>query len=452
MLICGRIVNLIATLAMQVNYPYAIALDWLTLFVEWATSFDELKERKTSRFIITQRPYGSKMWRKIFNIEVTDDNGVIIPFGQACCEPTTKGIDPLCGTLKIDNALLYTDMWRPLLDAWIDETYMLIKSISRCDIALDFLFLKHRVTGRQLVDNLLTYKWWKCGRTEYNVYASMPYSIKWTRNIQDQVIDEIFTTDGNLSNRAQSITFGKASSPAQICIYDKTAELKTTEVDGISNKEYIRQWHKANGVWDERRHTWRIEIRLNSRSYTLARAGKTELSPLCLDDIMPNNIAETFRAAQDTWFRLVDATEGGKHNITTQYLKSLHKARLPRVDIWPEVMLKPKFVRRMNQPQLSRFYKACANKCANVANDITSGKISVHGEYDSSLLKATAETMFNLAKVQSISDQVELHNFLINERNREILVLNNYAESIKKEDGIDLSNMINKEDNLANTD
>lgn len=415
---------------MQVNYPYAIALDWLTLFVGWTSDLDSIAQRPECRYIIRKLSYGSKMWRRIYSISVSDDNGVMIPFATACCEPTTDGMDPSCGTLKLDNALLYTDLWRPLLDMWIEEAGMIIKSISRADIAMDFIYLKNRVTGRQLIDNLLSYKWWKCGRTEYNVYASMPYSIKWTRNIDDQVIDEIFTSDGNLSNRAMSITFGKASSPCQICVYDKTAELKRTEVDGISEKEYIREWHKANNVWDEKRHTWRIEIRLNSRSYTIARPGAAELSPINISDLMPGVIAATYRAAQDTWFRLVDATEGGTKEITKQRLKALHKSRLPRVEIIPDVILKPKFVRMPHQPKLSRFYKAVANKCQAVSDEIKDKKVSIHGKYDSSLLSAAATTMYRLAAIKKTEEREAQDNYMREEQERELLMLSQYQDEI----------------------
>lgn len=373
---------------MQSNFPSLLSVDWLQMFVTLPTVIPYIKFGK---FRTQKREYGSKLWREIYTVSYDSTDGIAVPFATLCAVPTSPKMQQSAGSLKLDNAILYNSNWRELLNDFLITTGIMVTNLSRVDLALDFLFLKNRVSGPQLVKNLLNYQWWKCGRSAFSLNAYMPYSIKWARRADDMNITEMEQNDGKISSRVQTLTFGKISSAAQVCIYDKTAELRETEIDGISKKEYIRDCHKLANVYDEKRHTWRVEIRLTSKAATIYEPQKDSYRPLLLSDLSTQNIWNTFRAAADVWFRLVERPE--KDNGS----KTLHKNRLKVVELFDAAPAPIKFKHEQKTTKPSRFYKAMAGRCLSLYKDITTQNIMPASRYDAPILLHAGRALVAIA-------------------------------------------------------
>jgi hypothetical protein len=286
--------------------------------------------------------------------------------------------------MKLANNVFYcksSSPWQDILSLFM-RTYMLeVVSISRCDLACDFLFLRNRVSGPMLVEKLKTFAWWKCGSTKCCEYYKMPYSLKSEDPFNGNASDiQVFLNNGTLAANTESMTFGTMSSDAQVCIYDKTLELKRSEVEvdvfgeliKVSAKEYIRDAHKAAGVWDEKRHTWRVEIRLRNKALILTDANTGLERPLQLEDLQPSNLITLFVLAADKYFRLVDFSEGGTKQVTVERLEQYakHKERLPIVDLFRPKTLLLSMSKKKFQKNPTRFTKAVISSLITNADEI----------------------------------------------------------------------------------
>lgn len=311
-------------------------------------------------FVWTKRQYGTKQFKCLFDIDIISEDGVCEPFGVFMSCPTSDRWKPRTCSLKLANHLLYQDSghtWISALQMFLQQYEIRVRNISRCDIAADFIFLYDRVSGSQLANNILKFKWWKCGTTNMTMHASLPYSIKWERDFDHEGYEvECFLQQGQLQNRVETLTFGSGSSDVQVQLYDKTLELRKSDISvsadkdapKVCAKEYIRDAHKAAGVYDENRHTWRLEFRLKNEALFMYDIEKGEERALMLEDLTPENIRYTFMMAQDKYFRIVDPTNGGTIELTPEYMRNMrtHKNRMPIVKLFEMSALQHKLVKK----------------------------------------------------------------------------------------------------------
>lgn len=372
-----------------------ISVDWLQFFISLSCLPEDMRLKS---FALEKRAYGSKLWRSIYKVYTIDADSVRVEFATLCCMPTSSGMADGAGSLKLHNAILYHTDWHNMLRDFVMQSGIILNNITRCDIAMDFLYLKNRISGSRLVKNILEFRWWKCGRSSYSLHAEMPYSVRWARSADDMEYSLFSDEKQKLSAFTKTLTFGRMGTAAQVCIYDKTLELRETEINGISAKEYIRDCHKAAGVWDEKRHTWRIEIRLTSRAKTIYEAATNTFREINYSDLLPNRIESTFRAAADVWFRLVDVSGYIGTELDETRLRSaiLHKSRLPVVDLLPDKTVQIEFKRLQKAVKPSRFYRAMASTCERLSSDIRQHKIAATSKYDSAILYYAGLTLTNL--------------------------------------------------------
>lgn len=376
----------------QVNYPVMLSVDWLQIFCK---SLDPIKEPPSGgSYEWVQRDRGTKFFKIVWDINLkTDDH--VQPFCTLCSIPTSAIMQATTCSLKMANFQLYQEGWYDKLVSFLQFLGLSVLSLSRIDLAADFLFLRNRVSGAQLVKNIKSCKWLKAGTAECVEYFTLPYSIKWQRDAADFELQE-YSTDNSLTPATRSLTFGKSSSLAQVQIYDKTKELHISDVDGICHKQYIEDAHKAAGVYDEKRHTWRIEIRISSRARTIVNTQTGELRGLGLYDVSFERLAYTFRAAADTWFRLYDAAAViESKNITACDLRKLaqHKTRLPEVKLFDEKSFCLKFVRSSYHPRASRFTKCVINRCEQLADSIEHKRILSADITDAAILRQSSSAL-----------------------------------------------------------
>lgn len=366
----------------QTFFKNLVSVDWLSMTVEYYDVSALLEDR--DGFVWRERAYGTKQYRHVVDIDYCDMDGVLQPFGTFCFEPTLDSWDKNRCSLKLANNLFYCDagkLWQDLLSLFLQSYRLNVVSITRCDLACDFLFLRNRVSGPQLVENLKSCKWWKCGSNKCVEYYKMPYTIKSSSVAGEDTSEiEIFMQQGQFVPRVESLTFGTMSSDAQVCIYDKTLEIQRTEQEikipdriiTVSAKEYIREAHKVAGVYDEKRHTWRVEIRLRAKALFLIDPINGVERPLFLADLQPANLPHLFNLASDRYFRLVDATQGGAKELTPEYVQSMaaHKDRLPIVDLFREKTLVVSLGKKKYQKNPTRFTKAVINMLDDTGDEL----------------------------------------------------------------------------------
>ena len=375
----------------QTFFKNLVSVDWLSMMVK---AFDlDFGRMRSEDFVWNERQYGSKQFHHIVDIEYIDQEGAIEPFATFCYEPTLSNWPSDLGSLKLANNVFYCNQnmsWQRLLNVFMNNYKLQVVSISRCDLACDFLYLLNRVSGPKLIERLKTFQWWKCGTVKCCEYYKMPYNIDMPAFANGQESDiQVFLQQGKLQARTESLTFGTMSSDAQVCIYDKTLELMRTETEvelcgekvKVSAKEYIRDAHKDAGVWNDERHTWRVEIRLRNKATFITDQINGISRGLYIEDLEPANLPTLFHLAAQKYFRLVDATLGGQRQVTAEVLQkyATHKERLPIIDLFrPSTMLlgmsKKKY--QKNPTKFTKAVISCLDKTSDEIDKAPSSPIA----------------------------------------------------------------------------
>lgn len=371
---------------------YCISIDWLSIYGIIGGSVFASAEKGGYR--VSLLGHGSKIWKKLFRVEVQEDDGSWRPFGSVGVDPwfersedslKTGGLSGDSFLLKLDNSLLYECDWFALTVNFLNTFNLRYKSISRCDIAADFCMLKNHVTGKKIVRMIKTLKWWKAGQNKIIEVYRLPYHFK---KVCKGSVDDGWNPDSSqwYSDNAEdslteSLTFGTHSSICQVQLYDKSKELERTEIDGICAKEYIKQRWKEAGILREGLHVWRLEFRLSSKAECIVdrslgfnvKTGTIATErKLALWDLDGDNFWYTFQCVQNSWFVLFDATQGGKiDTITADYMRKMktHKNRLPRICLFDEYC-DMKFRTKKYQPNPNRFVKVLMNALRTKSADI----------------------------------------------------------------------------------
>lgn len=364
----------------QVNFNLMVSVDWLQLSLR---SFSLLSTpADCDTFFFRQRSYGTKQFRNVYDVDVLVDGDVLEPFGVFCSVPTLDSWDAQMCSLKLDNHLLYSNnrgSWIDHLQLFLSTYQLAINSISRVDLAGDFIYLRNRVSGPSLCSKIKNLSWWKCGSVNIAEHYKMPYSLEWSRSIDKEGIDtQIYLQGNKMTPRVETLTFGTMSSDAQVCIYDKTLELNRTAInvtkDGQqvkeSAKEYIRDCHKLAGVYDPNKHTWRIEIRLKNKAAFLWDEYRSMERQLYIEDLSSAHVVETYLAACDKYFRLVDATCDNTIEVSPEYCRKMrgHKNRLPKVHLFSPALCRSQFVKKEYHKPANQFHRSVINRLEQLAD------------------------------------------------------------------------------------
>ena len=390
----------------QVNFNVMVSIDWLECFCMVDNPISQ--EPPATTFAWKQRQYGSRIWEHIYEVWILQDGVFLEPFAVVCAGLRGKLSQPCACSVKIENEQLYKPgMWDRF--AQFRALYGIqIKNISRCDLAADFIYLAGRVSGRQLVRNIKELRWWKCGTVKCSEHYSLPYAVQWAMNPADMELDT-YGNAGESAIRVESLTFGTKASFAQVCIYDKTLELQQHEINGIAEKEYIRDAWKQAGCYDPKRHTWRVEIRLSSKAMTMTDPfAKDGLRPVRLADLYPERLNETFFSAQDTWFRLIDVSQGNPNfkrtpDFCRKYRKRKNEFR--RVKLFQDIECLHEFTTRPHQSKASRFVRAMINRLDDTANQFDRKELLQIHKSDPHTLRSAAQILRGIYSAEVVAER-----------------------------------------------
>lgn len=359
----------------QKYFPILPSVDWLQLTCRTRGCIMACPQ-DSPKFSWHERDYGTKQYSKVFEVSLTSDTEAPIPFCTICSNPRMATISPETLSLQLSNRILYDNSqgdWRVLLDEFCSQYGIAILRITRCDLALDFLYLNNRVSGPQLIRNLKNFTWLKTGSVKVSEHYTMPYSVKGVSDTLNGEFDiQYYLQARKLQARVETMMFGTLKSEAAVCIYDKTAELAQhsvkLKVDGedkiVCAKEYIRDAHKQACVYDPKMHTWRIEIRVKNTASFIRDMGSKVERPLSIFDLNHDRLSSTIYAALNHYFYLVQAPadmfENGLFNAADTRLKN--KKRLKKVDLVPAIPDNIAMVRSHKTLKASQYTRGVLNR------------------------------------------------------------------------------------------
>lgn len=428
----------------QKYFPIMPSVDWLQLTCRTKGCFMSCP-KDSDKFSWQERDYGTKQYSKVFEVCLTSDNDAPIPFATICSCPRMATISPDTLSLQLSNKILYDNSqgdWRVLLDVFCSLYNIAIIRITRCDLALDFLYLNNRVSGPQLIRNLKNFTWLKTGSVKVSEYYTMPYSVKGVSDTLNGDFDIQYYLQGRkMQARVETMMFGTLKSEAAVCIYDKTAELAQhsikLKVDGedklVCAKEYIRDAHKMACVYDPKMHTWRIELRLKANaSFIRDNASKVE-RPLTIFDLNPDRLSATIYAALNHYFYLVhapaDMFENGLFNAQDSRLKN--KKRLKKVDLVPHIPDNIVMVRSHKTLKASQYTRGVLNRVEEWATRKERAEQLVKTGVEVSTVDKAIEAVNNLALRKKSPVLQKLANLMLDVKNTFVSAIDQMPDTCK---------------------
>lgn len=207
-----------------------INCDWLQLHIDTRTM-----RRTVSGYDIIQQPIRTKTFATV--LKVSRDGRDICTIA---CDPHSPKLPAGCGTLKLENYILYTTGRLSILSQIIQDLNINALGITRIDIAGDCQTIADR-EPEELIKQILNGEVIKVGHAKQSIIG----------------VDQV-TAYGR--RHWEYLRYGGRSSRVSAYLYNKSKELRDE-----SDKPYIRALWAANGFAKKKRDTWRLEFSIKGR-------------------------------------------------------------------------------------------------------------------------------------------------------------------------------------------
>lgn len=259
---------------------------------------ERLVDYGTQNFVVVPLPHGTKQFAHCYNILPRGANYSVAVV--QCC-PRAGILNPRAVIIKLANYLLYTENLTNYIDKMLNELYIEAKSVSRLDLAIDFYEFENGYKPEQLIRDYLNGEIIRVGQGVGRVFFA-----------QRQ------TTDGKTKETKTAISynglqFGSKSSIANVYLYNKTRELTEAKSEGHKDKPHIRESWKLNGLNEEERDVWRLEVSLKPEALVFADGNTGELLDFKKWETALDNAQLIFGTYVDKLFKFVLPTD---KNIT----------------------------------------------------------------------------------------------------------------------------------------
>lgn len=282
---------------MYFNYPYAINVDWLSIYCHDRNqgNLNQIFYEK-SAYEFSLLPHGSRHFKELW--EVYNEDGDKYAIIQR--KPHSSIISEDGAIIQLCNRELYRPHYAAEFILFLSAHNFSYKSISRLDVCFDSNILRNRLRHSTFIRKIMTGE----------VLKNNQNKVQWN-----------FSSIANVGKpmECNSCSFGSKSSGVSTKMYNKTLEMKEQK-----NKPYITENWVCNGL-NVNEDVWRIEISIKSDSSTTIRTATGEIFRLSADSLkMQQNVEDIFFSYASKYF--VFKTNTGKKN----------KTRMPDLLIFPD--------------------------------------------------------------------------------------------------------------------
>lgn len=282
---------------MQLNYPYAINVDWLQVYCHDRNT-EPLHAAYFEQSIYEFRllPHGSRHFKEIW--EVLNEDGE--KYATIQRSPHSRIISSDGAIVQLANRELYKPHYASDFLLFLKSHGFDYKSISRLDICFDSNYLRNKFRHSNLIKALM----------QGTILKNNQSRVQWN-----------FSAIANVGKpmECNSCSFGSKSSGVSTKMYNKTLEMKEQK-----SKPYIIENWLYNGLNIEQ-DVWRIEISIKSDASTTIRTSTGEIFRLSADNLGLQDMVE------DIFFSYAEKYFSFKHNDGKK-----NKTRMPNVEIFPK--------------------------------------------------------------------------------------------------------------------
>ena len=253
------------------NPVHLINCDWLQFYCNHHGLMAGVSDKGTS-FKIKDMQRGTRVFKSVYHIyeksSITtshrDEHLATIAL-----HPASSIMRANMCIIKVENRVLYQQYARARIFRMLEQLNLEYCGITRADICVDLHEFVNGLHPLALLRGYRKNEYIKRGSRRYSQWLTAPYSAS--------------TIDGQFSHDIKSeehvthcVSWGGAQSDVHVKMYNKTKEIKEE-----SDKQYIAQWHRLNGL-DKSRDVWRVEISIQRRSRYLYNQQDDVIMPVDL--------------------------------------------------------------------------------------------------------------------------------------------------------------------------
>ena len=268
-----------------------VMIDWLQLNCRGVISPTKLD-------LLIKEPYSTRIFENVYKYERAGKILYTIAF-----KPLSPILPADTVIIKIGNEFLYRpDLWSNV-NALIEWLGIVVKGITRLDLAVDFQYFLNNLLPSNLISNFVNNKYLKNGLAQFKIIGTQ----KETMNFE-------------------YLRFGSGESDISAYMYNKSKELKD-----VKNKPWITEvWQKT--FIDNTLDTWRLEFSLKSNQIHELNKVTGELERLTYQSIQNQAYLEQlYTSLVYKYFRF-------KHNNNTKNKTEMKDVQLFKFECVPNAI------------------------------------------------------------------------------------------------------------------
>lgn len=198
--------------------------------------------------------------------------------------PASAIMRPNLCIIKVENRILYQKDTYTRIRLMLEQLNIIYCGITRADICVDLHEFNEGLHPLALLRGYRKNNFIKRGSRRYSQWMTAPYS--------PSQLQRTFSVDNKAEEHVpHCVSWGGAHSDVHVKMYNKTKEIKEE-----SDKQYIAQWHRLNGL-DKSKDVWRVEISIQRRSRHLQSVQDEVVMPVDLQMLLDKSfLREVFMA------------------------------------------------------------------------------------------------------------------------------------------------------------
>lgn len=297
---------------------YTLSIDWLSFFCinkkvtgEGFEVFKDLPQHPYYEY--TKQPYGTRQFANLYFVYANKEK-----IAEVQAKPHSEILAAGSVIVKFDNAVLYNNMWKPIIEEFLRVHYLEVQRISRIDLAADFQkFETYEVVP--FIRDFMAMELRHIGRGDGAAY------------FEHRAKNDPKTKCSIYAIQYSGLAFGSHSSDVRVYLYNKTKELAEQ-----GDKPYIRDLWTSVGFGDystqwltnimknDMPAMWRLEVSIKGDAIRFKDERTNKEIEIGIPNIFDSDfIRKVYFTMIRSYFQFV-RNRSGIRNIT----------REPRIDLW----------------------------------------------------------------------------------------------------------------------